>query len=61
MKVKIFNRSPVTQFIDLTGTNDPDGIVVLGSKANTEVELPSETRYVALAKKFNGVLVLRKL
>lgn len=61
MKVKIFNNSQFNVYVDLVGNDDPNDTIILGAKANTVAEIPTEARFIELTKKHRGKVVFRKL
>lgn len=61
MKVKILNTYHGTLFIDVVGKDSPDDQVIVGTKAQVTVDVPSETRFLELCKEHRGKAVIRKL
>lgn len=61
MKAKILNTYHGTLFIDVVGNDSPDDQVIVGTKAQVIVEVPSEARFIELSKKLRGKAVVRKL
>lgn len=61
MKVKIFNKSESSQYIDIKGDELPEDVVILGPKNHTTVDVASEAQYLKLASAHRKTLVLRKL
>jgi len=61
MKVIIINRTVYNQFVDLDGVEDTKDIVNVGPKEKVIVDIPNEKRFLEISKKFNNILVVRKV
>jgi len=61
MKVIIINRTVYNQFVDLDGVEDTKDIVNVGPKEKITVDIPNEKRFLEISKKFNNILVVRKV
>lgn len=60
MKVNAFNQTDFNQYVDVDGDKNTDDTVVVGPKARVSLNIPSEERFIELAKEFKNKLVLRK-
>lgn len=61
MLVKITNKSPFNVFIDVDGDKRTEDTVQIGPKGREVVELPSEKRYLEIAREFGNKIVMRKV
>jgi len=61
LKVQAFNKTDFTQFLDTDGNNDPHSIVTIPPKQKILLDIPSETRFVELAKEKQKTIVMRKV
>jgi len=61
MLVNITNQSLHTVYIDKDGNSSTDDTVVVGPKGRVKVDIPSEKRFLEIAKQFKKQIIIRKV